>query len=187
MARQLFEEGHCVASLTVLDSEPPDADDISIREYRRDDVVMQWLETFELILGRSLEVGINDLESLDDEGQREFLHSRLVKARLMPRQSSPDDLKGPLNTFAASLRTQYRPTKTYLGPLHLILTDDPRLDQEGNRRRQTQISDAWKLVAPNIHYSHAPGNHMTVLKSPHARALAGLIRKENSTVQIGRD
>lgn len=93
----------------------------------------------------------------------------------MPEASSPDVLKGPLRTYAASTRSHYRPRKRYLGPLTLVLADDPRLDQSANRSAHRSIVEDWKKFAPYLVSIHAPGNHLTMLKKPHARSLADLL------------
>jgi thioesterase domain-containing protein len=73
------------------------------------------------------------------------------------------------------LRTHYKPDKQYMGPVQLVLVDDSRLDHAANRRRHELVVQGWKRWAPNLIYLKAPGNHMTVLKSPHVLELARFI------------
>jgi arthrofactin-type cyclic lipopeptide synthetase C len=89
-------------------------------------------------------------------------------------------LRGPLRTFAAAIRACYQPDKLYLGRLKLVLVDDPRLDHAANQRIQQLTVKGWKQWAPNLTYTHCAGNHLTVLKAPHVRDLAGALESELS-------
>jgi len=176
MAHLLVESGRTVASLTILDKEAPDQDDNVFREYTHTDILMDWINSFELVLGHPLGVAKTDIESLSESAQRELLHRRLVAANLMPRRSHADVLCGPLRTFAASIRAHYKPDKPYTGPLTLILVDDPRLDQTSNRQYRHEVTENWKRFAPNLVSAHGPGNHLTMLREPHVRAVVDLTR-----------
>jgi thioesterase domain-containing protein len=172
MAQRLRAAGRAIASLTILDSEVPDNDDALVREYNRTEAVMKLIETLEQVLGYPLEIGASNLDSCDDAAQRQLLHERLVRVGRMPRRSKPDVLRGPLRTFAASLRTHYRPDKVYPEPVRLVLVDDPKLDDEANRLQRERTIKGWRRWAPNLFFLYGPGNHMTALKRPHVHALA---------------
>jgi hypothetical protein len=180
MAHSLLKAGYAIASLTILDSELPDDDGSVIREYSHIEAIMVWLQIFEHILGYPLGVGRSDLEIRNEAAQRKLLHDRLLSEGLVSRHSDPDILRGPLLTFATSLRTQYRPAGPYMGPVQLVLVDDPDLDEDANRHIHEHLVKGWKQWAPNLIYIHAPGNHMTVLKPPHVKMLAGLIEDATS-------
>jgi thioesterase domain-containing protein len=182
MARRLLEAGRTVGSLTILDSEVPDDEDVITREYNSTEAIMAWLEIFELLLDRPLGVTRAEIGSRNDAAQRELLHRLLVKEGVVPARSSPAVLRGPLRTFAMSLRTHYRPGEVYPGQVRLVLVDDQRLDTETNRKNQEQIVEGWKRWAPNLVYTHAAGNHMTILKSPYVQALASLVRSETRDI-----
>jgi amino acid adenylation domain-containing protein/FkbM family methyltransferase len=176
MARLLLESGRPVASLVILDKEAPDLADSVIREYSRADMIMSWIDNCELILGRPLGIGRSDIEWRPEAVQREILHRHLVTVGLMPQRSGPDELRGPLRVFGASIRARYVPDKPYLGPLKLILVDDTRLDHVANRQQRQKVIEDWRRFAPNLVWVHGPGNHLTMLKAPHARTLANLIQ-----------
>jgi thioesterase domain-containing protein/aryl carrier-like protein len=178
IAIRLLDIGRIVASLSIVDSDAPDDNDAAIREYDMTDVLMKWIEVVELGLTRPLGIERGDLEWLTEEAQRELLHKRLVQEMLLPRRSQPDVLRGALRVFAASLRTSYRPHRTYAGSVKLILVDDPKLDASLNLRKQEELVLAWRRWAPLLGSSHCPGNHATVLRAPHARALAQILAFE---------
>jgi thioesterase domain-containing protein len=185
MAQRLLEIGRRTGSLTILDSDAPNDDVSAIREYSRSEGFMELVDTFEQLLERPLNIALSDLAPLSEAGQRDLLHARLVKAGLVPERSRPDMLRGQLQTFFMALRTPYRPDRKYLGPVHLVLVDDPRLDRDSNNRKQEELVLGWKQWAPNLVCSHAPGNHMTLLKRPHVITLRNLIQ-EKINVNIER-
>jgi amino acid adenylation domain-containing protein/FkbM family methyltransferase len=176
MAHLLMESGREVASLTILDKEAPDQVDDVVREYTHIDILMDWIDGLELLLGRPLGIKRSDLESRTEAAQRQLLHQSMVAANLMPARSTAELLQGPLRTFAASIRAHYKPEKTYPGPLKLVLVDDPRQDESFNRRYHQQLISDWKRFAPNLSPTHGPGNHLTMLKEPHVQELATLIQ-----------
>jgi thioesterase domain-containing protein len=178
MAQKLVEAGRTVASLTLLDTEAPD-DELLTREYTHAEVMMHWIDIYEQMLERPLGIDLDDLNSRDDLAQLELVHGCLVRERLMPAVSTSEILRGPLRTFAAALRTNFRPGKIYEGPMRLILADDSKLDRRGNLQKQKDIARQWQVFAPNVIYKHAGGNHITMLKPPHASSLVRLIGLRN--------
>jgi thioesterase domain-containing protein len=134
------------------------------------------VDVFERILGYSLNISQIDFDSRSETAQIVFLHDRLVREGLMPKRSEPTVLRGPMRTFSAALRARYQPDKHYPGPVQLLLADDDRLDQHTNQRNHEHAVEGWKQWAPNIVYTHAPGNHMTMLKQPHVYDLVKLLK-----------
>jgi arthrofactin-type cyclic lipopeptide synthetase C len=62
--------------------------------------------------------------------------------------------------------------------VRLVLADHPELDESSNRNKHEEVFSAWGKVAPDLTYTHAPGNHFTLLKSPNVRILARLIEAD---------
>src|SRR5262249_55123613 len=164
--------GRAIASLTILDSEVPDEDQAPVREYCRIEAIMKMIEVFEQIAECSLEISSDELESCDDAAQRALLHKRLVRVGLMPERSNPDVLRGLIRAFTANLRTHYTPDQVYPEPMRLVLVDDPKLDDETNRKQHERSIEGWKRRAPNLFFLHGLGNHMTTLKLPYVKTLA---------------
>jgi len=187
IAQFLLESRRTVASLTILDSEAPDHVDGVIPEYNNTEAITQWIDTFELVLGHPLGIRPTDIDLRPEAEQREILHDCLVAEGLLPAGSDPEILRGPLRTFAASVRTPYRPEKPYPGLLRLVFVDNPRLDAVANRRNQQKIVDDWKQCAPNLISVHCPGNHLTVLKRPQVNALANLIQDKSAGSSMSAD
>jgi thioesterase domain-containing protein len=178
MAHQLRASGRAVASLTIIDSEAPGSAAILGREYTHLGVLVEMVRLLELIAEKSLGIDAAQLQCLDQAGQLKLLHERMVAVGLMPRRSEPDALHGTLRTFAAALRTVYRPLQTYPAPVRLVLVRDTSLDEASDRRQHQEILAGWRRWAPEVTYWRGPGNHFTVLKAPNVQTLADWWRRE---------
>ncbi|HWK88508.1 MAG TPA: amino acid adenylation domain-containing protein, partial [Longimicrobium sp.] len=78
MALRLREAGRPVASLTILDSDVPDDDGSSIREYDGRDAFLKLVEVLELTAERPLGIEPADAAALDEGGRLKLLHSRML-------------------------------------------------------------------------------------------------------------
>jgi syringomycin synthetase protein SyrE len=176
LAQRLQKAGHTIASLTIVDSDVPDDDPATVREYTSIEALMSWIEIFEKLLDHPLAISQAELEALDEAAQRGLLHRRLIEEGLMPRNSDPEFLRGPLRTFAAAVRAVYKPKEIYPGPIQLVLADDPKLDEAANQQKRKEAAEGWKRWAPNLVCTRAHGNHMTLLKPLHVHDIARLIQ-----------
>jgi thioesterase domain-containing protein len=175
MAQRLLESGGNVASLVILDSDAPDTQYTPPREYSQTEVMTRMIDLFEQIIGHSLDLNRNHLDSMRQAAQIAMLNDRLIKEELMPYHSESNVLQAILRTFSAALRTHYEPNRTYSGPLHLLLADNNSMDQDANQRRHELIGAGWRRWAPNLVCTRVPGNHLTMLKPPHVFDLAQLL------------
>jgi len=167
MAQRLLDGGRRVESLTILDSDPPERVDED-HECDEDEIFHDFVETFRMMAGESLDLG----GSLDRAGRLRALHESLRGQGLVPERSRHEMLVGPLRTFAACLRTTYRPKRIHEGRVHLVLAHDERLDAAQNLRDVAERSRWWRRWAPDLDVSVTAGNHVTMLKAPHAQHLA---------------
>jgi len=172
IALRLRRAGVEVASLTIVDIEGPGLSGDAVPEYDDAEVFQALVEVIELGAERSLGLDLAGLGLADDATRLQALHAALVREGLMPRRSVPDVLEGPRATFAACIRSAYTPAGAYDGPMHLILVDDGRVDEGTNRSRHEETVAQWRRWAPRVVPSRGPGNHVTVLKSPHVAELA---------------
>ncbi|HEX2327661.1 MAG TPA: amino acid adenylation domain-containing protein [Candidatus Angelobacter sp.] len=179
MASRLADAGRAIELLAIVDSEPPDDLDNVVREFDPVEVAMAFIEIFEQLLDRPLNVTPEDLALMNETERAALLHARLVQEGVLPQRTDPEVLSGSLRTFAMSLRTHFKPAKAYPGRLELVLVDSPTLDHSANIARHNEIVSRWKRWAPNLNYVRAPGNHMTVLKGPYVSEIAKLLVKRN--------
>jgi thioesterase domain-containing protein len=180
MALRLMESGKHPISLYILDTRPPSQKNESKREFDRVDVIMKWVELFELMLERPLGLSRGKLAPLDAPIQRSVLHSMLVREGIMRQRTRPDVIHGPLRVFGASLRTTYAPKTIYTKPMWLFLSDDPRNDRSTNERVNRDTVDQWRRWAPNLVYKHVSGNHFTMLTAPHLLPVVDTLRTIHS-------
>lgn len=176
IAQRFLEAGRSIGSLTLIDSEAPDGLDASFSEYNQAEVILRWIEVFERFLERPLNIQRADLDGRSEAERVKLLHSRMVDQGLLPRQSDPETLRGPLWSFAMSIRTRFKPDQPYPGLMKLILVNDHGVDGSFNQRRHDHLLKEWKHWAPCLTNAVAPGNHLTVLQPPHVSALAQLIQ-----------
>jgi thioesterase domain-containing protein len=172
MASLFRIDGRAVASLTILDSEPPDDEGVLRREFSRTEAIMELVDLYEQAAQHSLEIDANRIDALDPRGQLDLLSGRLVHAGLLPPAARPSDLIGIVRTFEAALRARYSPSSVYLEPVRLVLALDPKKDPAANEKSFEETVSGWSRWAPNLTVWHSPGNHMTLLRRPHVEALS---------------
>lgn len=174
MAQRLTDSGCEVVSLTILDSDAPG--DCAYREYFHADVIIKCAEAFELLFGRSLGVEREVLDRLNPTEQRISLHSCLVRQGILPSRSTAEDIRGTIRVLAMTLRSTYRPARAFIGPVNLVLADDPKQTSQANQLNHQNLVKRWEVWAPKLACFHSPGNHMTMLRAPHVETIANILQ-----------
>jgi thioesterase domain-containing protein len=169
MALRMAQSGRDVASVTIVDSEPPA---VPVQEFTALDVLCEWIRVVELSAEKRLGVERSTLASLDSPARLRLLHERMVQLGLMPRRSDPEALQGSIRVFGTAIRTPYVPQRSYSGSLNLVCIDDRDLDPDANRRLHAKTVSGWSRCAPRLRRWDGPGNHITILKAPHVERLA---------------
>ncbi|MFL1546445.1 amino acid adenylation domain-containing protein [Pseudomonas sp. O39] len=172
MAVQLQAMGREVASLTVIDSESPGGNGVVGRPYTSTAALLRLIEAMQLSAGKSLDIDPVVFAGRDEVAQRQWLHAGMVAVGLLPARASVDAMAGPARTYAAALRTVYRPTQRYHGVVRLVLAQDPALDAAGNQREQGLMIDGWQRQGSGLEVWYGGGNHFTLLKAPNVHGLA---------------
>ncbi len=96
----------------------------------------------------------------------QVIHSAMVRSGLMPKHSRPDALGGTLRVFGSALRTKFEPREQYLGPVRLVLTDDPRVKADDNRDIHQRMREGWEHWAPHLHVWHGRVTILPFSSSP---------------------
>nr|WP_283099539.1 non-ribosomal peptide synthetase [Pseudomonas sp. MWU15-20650] len=172
LALRLQAAGREVASLTVIDSESPGGNGVVGRPYTSTAALLRLIESMQVSAGRSLGIDPVEFAQRDEVAQRHWLHAGMVKGGLLPVRSTPDAMYGPARTYAAALRTVYRPRQRYNGVVRLVLAQDPTLDTAGNRREQGLMIEGWQRQGSGLQVWYGQGNHFTLLKAPNVQGLA---------------
>ncbi|TDD14060.1 alpha/beta fold hydrolase, partial [Nonomuraea diastatica] len=169
IAELLTAAGRDVASLTVVDGEPPGT---PVPERDHLDVLRTWIRIFEMTLEGPLGIREEDLLAQPGDAARlALVHRRLVATGLAPARSKPGFLRGPFTAFAAALRTSFHPEWTFTGTAHLLLAPDADRDET-----DAEIADGWRRRMSRLEVLHTTGTHMTMLRAPHVGTLARLLR-----------
>jgi arthrofactin-type cyclic lipopeptide synthetase C len=182
IAHRLRIANRRVASLTVIDSDPPDGD-ARYKEFTETQALVTFVAVMELAAERSLGIDVAAC-GLDPAQRLKVLHEAMVRATLMSgrARTSPEVLRGPLRMFSTVLRTTYRPRTVYPDPLRLVSAGDPRLTDADDRRARDAMAEGWRRWAPALTVWDAPGNHVTTLRVPHVDGLAGWWRRGAHTI-----
>ncbi|WP_047197779.1 non-ribosomal peptide synthase/polyketide synthase [Caldimonas brevitalea] len=169
MARQLSAAGQQVATLTVLDTEPPDELANAHPRRSRLEALLKLCELFELRLGRPLGLSRGDLEAQDRGAQLRLLHAALAGAKLWPASASSEALEGMVRVFEAHLNTRYRPQGAWPGVLQVVAVADHTATAA---EWETALLQRWRPFAAQVQLLRGEGNHMTMLQPPHVASLA---------------
>ncbi|WP_347905415.1 amino acid adenylation domain-containing protein [Pseudomonas purpurea] len=172
MAACLQTRGREVASLTLIDSESPGGNSVVGKPYTALAVLERLIETLQLACGKPLGIDAAAFAAQDEAGQLRLLHQGMVRAGMLSQRSTSDSMAGPVRTFGTALRTVYQPRHRYIGPVGLVLADDPSLDTVGNQREQEAMVNGWREYVSELGIWHGPGNHFTILKAPNVYSLA---------------
>jgi arthrofactin-type cyclic lipopeptide synthetase C len=172
MACQLQAAGREVASLTLIDSEAPAGDGVCGRPYTTTEALQRLVEALQLGSGKALGIDAQGFADADDDAQLRQLHAAMQQAGLLPARAGVQALAGTLRTFAAALRTEYRPQGVYHGPVSLVLVADPTLDAAGSQREQAAMRAGWRRLLPQLGVWDGPGDHYSILKAPDVLSLA---------------
>ncbi|ALI10861.1 MULTISPECIES: non-ribosomal peptide synthase/polyketide synthase [Pseudomonas] len=165
VARQLLAEGALVAPVLLLDSRAPGPRLASDARH----ALARYVGLLEMDAGRDLGLDIDRLASLEVDEQCIQLLASMQAVGLMPAQARAEALQGPLRVLQANLATQYQPTPPYPGPVVLVEAGQHSAEPDDPARR-------WEAFAPNCRrHVLEDCNHLSILKSRAAPALAGLL------------
>ena len=173
MALQLAAEGEEVPTLVLLDTTPPDDDATRGRGFHsRVEVLMELISLFEMSVEHPLGVVRSDLETKSQKEQLRILMSAVVTAGLLPAQAPIKVLEGIVRVFEVNANTRYQPGGRFHGVLHAVVIPDSKTDIEHGREL---LRARWHKFAVEPRIWYATGNHMTMLRDPHARSIAAIV------------
>jgi thioesterase domain-containing protein len=174
LACRLRERGRPPASLSLIDTRPP-RDALWPDDVGDVDVARSWINLNELAVEQSMGIDENDLQRGDLLHNMAIVHRGMVRVGLLPSNTLPTVLLGPMRMFATCVRTWYHTTTIYPEPMRLIYLDDPFTDLAGNARIAAASRSGWSALAPQFEFRRGSGNHITGLKMPHAAKLSELL------------
>jgi thioesterase domain-containing protein len=173
LACLLGARGRAIASLTVIDGDAPDTEAPLLGgDYTAIEVLVKLVEMIEMAAGQSLDITALDLATRNDSGRLQLLHQAMVRVGVLPMRSKPGMLVNVLRTFGTALRTTYRPSSSYSGPVRLVTVRDTREEPNADERRREKQVQGWQRWAPRLSSWYGPGNHMTLLDDPRVTIVA---------------
>jgi amino acid adenylation domain-containing protein len=171
MAIQLQALGRTVLSVNLIDSRTPNGLSETASEYSNAQVLLRLGEILAQSASSPLHISAEQLVGLSISDQLELLKQQLIATGLLPSRTQTQYLQGVVRTFAANLRTVYKPESMFNGAVNLVLARDPLLVENAWIRKRTNIADGWRYFAPQLTESFSLGNHMTVLSPPYVQSL----------------
>jgi len=171
MAIQLQALGRNVLSVNLIDSRAPNGLSETVSEYSSAQVLLRLGEILAQSASSPFDISAEQLAGLGFTEQLELLKQQLIAAGLLPARTQTQYLQGVVRTFAANLRTVYKPEGRFTGSINLVLARDPVLDENAWTLKHTRITSGWRQFAPQLTDSFSLGNHMTVLSPPHVENL----------------
>jgi len=172
LAARFEAKGRVVESLTLIDSEAPGEGATCGQAHTFEQALQRLIEALQWSTGKALGIEPRAFVQASDDEQLRQVHAAMVRVGLLPARSQPKVLEGTVRTFATALRTGYRPTLPYRGPVGLVLVEDPSLDAAGNAREQVAMEVGWRRLMPQLALWRGPGNHFSILKVPDVFSLA---------------
>ena len=173
MARRLRAQGRRSESGTIIDTEPPPLVGGVARDVTEQQIRAEFSDAIRFSFDREdLPVDATFILSGSSADFSRHLRDVLVRAGLLPARSKADVLRGPLAAFAAARRTIYRPSERHAGKVRLVLVRNPSLDPDADAKRRQDYVEGWRCWVDDLEVWHGPGHHYSLLRAPHAGALA---------------
>jgi arthrofactin-type cyclic lipopeptide synthetase C len=175
MALRMYEQGQSVASLTLIDTEPPDSIGEAPRQPSTAEIFREFTEAFEDTFDKSLDID----QSVIASGHAQFfvheLNAALIRARVLPLRNNAGMLHGSLATFTAALNCRYIPGRCYANTLHLVLVgprSNRRVSMDEVRKSWGIYAAKWRRHAAAVDIWYGPGHHFSILQAPQVHSLA---------------
>lgn len=171
MARCLEARRWNIGSLTLIDTEPPDAPEAATDRPDDSQIRHEFVEAFEK--SYSCHLLLNAEKGITDIGEYlRALHAALVRTKCWSSRSTPDMLRRALERYSAARAAPYMPCTRYPGTVRLALPDDRGLVEREERTPHALYEERWRAYAANVDTYHARGDRFSMLQLPHVRALA---------------
>ncbi|WP_437534492.1 alpha/beta fold hydrolase [Sorangium sp. So ce726] len=182
MARQLRAQGQDVSRVVLLDTMLLESA-ARFTEASRSASIFELIEMLRLIRGEPAALSYDDLSGMSSSAQIELLRESLKRSSL--------HLTGPqvetvLQVYEASGETMNRydpppsdlPVTLFTADVRIPLFGHP---SRGDMRPHAAPSFGWERVCGETLTIHkVPGNHLSMVKSPHVGRLAELLREDLS-------
>jgi arthrofactin-type cyclic lipopeptide synthetase C len=175
MALRLHEQGKSVASLTLIDTDPPDSIGEAPRQVSTAEIFREFTEAFEDIFDKSLDIDRAVIASGQARVFVDELNAALIKTKVLPLRNHVSMLQGSLATFTAAFNSRYVPSRCYANTLRLVLVgprSNRRVSMDDVRKKWGFYAAKWRQHAAAVDIWYGPGHHFSILQAPHVYLLA---------------
>jgi thioesterase domain-containing protein len=175
MALRLHEQGRSVASLTLIDTEPPDSIGEAPRQISTAEIFREFTEAFEDTFDKPLEIDHAVIASGQAQLFVDELNAALIRARVLPLRNNIPVLHGSLAAFTAACNCRYIPGRCYANTLYLVLVgprSNRRVSMDDVRKKWGIYAAKWRRHAAAVDIWHGPGHHFSILQAPQVYLLA---------------
>ncbi|MFP2903721.1 non-ribosomal peptide synthetase [Pyxidicoccus sp. 3LFB2] len=189
LAQQLRRKGEPIAFLGILNTtiplEPISSDD----EPAFDDA--DWMASVARTAGRlysaELPLSAEALRPLSPQERREHLTRRLIEAGILPQGTDSQQVHGLIEVYKAAYQITYLPRESVPVPICLFRAQE-RHEEDGIVPESFIDDPTWgwkRYAARTVPVESVPGDHMTMMATPHVQYLAEKVRQRLRLAQDG--
>ena len=175
MALRLHEQGRSVASLTLIDTEPPHSIEEAPHQVSTAEIFREFTEAFEDTFDKTLDIDQAVIASGEAQRFVGELNAALIRARVLPLRNNVGMLHGSLATFTAASNCRYIPGRCYSNTLRLVLLgprSNRRMSMDDVRKKWEVCAAKWRRHAAAVDIWYGPGHHFSILQAPQVYLLA---------------
>ncbi|AEI67904.1 non-ribosomal peptide synthetase [Corallococcus macrosporus] len=181
MAQQLRKQGETIAFLGILNTTVPlnEAPPTEAPAFDDADWMASVASTAGRLYGVDLGVSAETLRPLSAEARRELLTRRLIQAGLLPDGSDSQQVQGFIDVYKAAYQIDYVPRDTLPVPVALFRAQE-RHEEDGIVPESFTDDPTWgwgRHASESVTPVTVPGDHMTMLATPHVQVLAEHVRQ----------
>jgi amino acid adenylation domain-containing protein len=182
IALQLESAGEVIGLLTVLDEVAPVVPTYYERDYWDDARLHTYLaRLIQDWTGNRLEIDYDRMAALDADGQWHLLMKWMREVNVALPFIGKAQIRGMMRTLKAGLTAHYTPKSKLMGPLMLLRTSEPHLD-ETTTPEYLEFRKApdlcWQaFVAGPLSVQPMPGDHVSFLNRPAVTEAGNCMRR----------
>ncbi|MDY7229482.1 non-ribosomal peptide synthetase [Hyalangium rubrum] len=187
MAQQLRKKGEEVAFLGILNTTIPLEQPSTVEGPSFDDA--DWMASVASTAGRlygvELAISAEALRPRSPEERRELLTRRLIETGLLPPGTSSQQVQGFVDVYKAAYQITYLPRETRPVPITLFQAQE-RHEEDGIVPSDFLDDPSWgwkRYAARPVSIERVPGDHMTMMATPHVEQLAEKVRQHLNRAQ----
>ncbi|WP_155687647.1 alpha/beta fold hydrolase, partial [Burkholderia cepacia] len=165
--RLLIAAGREIEPLILLDSSSPESD-YAWHHKSEASITIKLISILEKMSEINSRITFDLLENLDSAEQATLLHEFMTSAKLLPQRSPLEVSENLLNVFHANISTRYFNTEKLNGDVVVVFAIDDA---------EARPMSGWIDHIEHVKFASSHGNHMSLLRYPHAASLADTIKR----------